>query len=313
MTSEEKANSQTNRKGTRDCTGEWQVGAHMGFSKQIYSTLKEAVAVKMRSVQFFMGSPQSYQRAKIDGNDIGLCKTYLENHQLNVFSHFPYLANLAGSVKTLAWQENREQDGKTKFVIHNLEYELGIIAKITEETGMQSGVVIHPGNYKDRAAGLAAIAKSIDRIKFPPNSKLLLENSAGKGVSLAVDLVELKTILDTVSDSQRPHLGICIDTCHAFDYGLFNPGKIDEVDRFFNDFANIIGMEYFSLLHLNDSCNCWRSKRDVHACLGQGHIWNEDMSSLVHLLDKCGEHNIPVVLETTPSDMQTIEVLNKLR
>ena len=80
---------------------------------------------------------------------------------MHVFSHFPFIANLAGSVKQLAWEGDSNQDYKTTVILRSLEYELGIISKF--KTG-RNGVVIHPGNFKDRKVGLAKIAETINKI-----------------------------------------------------------------------------------------------------------------------------------------------------
>jgi deoxyribonuclease-4 len=77
----------------------------------------------------------------------------------------------------------------------------------------------------------------------------------------------------------------------------------------FNDFDKLLGMDNFYLLHLNDSLASLGSKKDLHACLGEGSIWKHGFQSLVHLLNKCQSNNIPMVLETTDSDMLTIFAL----
>jgi deoxyribonuclease-4 len=276
----------------------YEIGAHTQFSGKIYETLCKSINLGMYSTQFFMGNPQSTNRAKILDKDIEDSKKLLKKFPLHVFSHFPYVSNLAGSVDSLAWQDNEVQNTKTLQVIKSLEYELSILSNFPS-----NGVVIHPGNFKDRDKGLKAISQSINKINFVENSKILLENSAGQGNSLATTFKEIKYIIDNVDSDKRKYIGVCIDTCHLFAYGDYDISKISEVDRMFSDFDNIIGMEYLKLIHLNDSETPFKSRRDRHACLERGYIWKNDNSSLIHLLKKCSMLKVPLVLETEIEDM----------
>jgi apurinic endonuclease APN1 len=284
------------------------VGAHTAFSGQICDTLWTSINYGMYTTQFFMGNPQSFNRAKISFSDIEECRKILSRFNLNVFSHFPYIANLAGSVSSLAWQGDKTTDDKTEKLLQTIQYELSVLSNFKT-----NGVVIHPGSFKDREKGLQAIATSINKIQFTPNSKLILENSAGQGTSLATTFTEIKTIIDLVDEDKRKHIGVCIDTCHIFAYGEYNIRETAEMERMFNEFEQIIGKEHLSLIHLNDSEEKFKSRKDRHACLGDGYIWRDDFSSLEFLLGKIKQDNIPTVLETHGIDMLTIGVLsNKL-
>lgn len=284
---------------------QWEVGAHSGFNGTISDTLWTSINYGMTATQFFLGSPYDYERAVISENDIDECNKILDRFPMKVFSHFPYIANLAGSTKSLAWQTDPSQDRKTKFVLKNIEYELNILAKLN------GGVVIHPGNFADKEKGLTAIAESINRINFPENSKLLLENAAGQGSSLATSFSQIKSIIDQVKDSS--HIYVCIDTCHIFACGEYDLRKISEVDRMFKEFDQTIGLDRLKLIHLNDSEIPFGKKVDEHACLGTGYIWTDNFDSLVHLLEKCKQIKVPAVLETHGIDMITLSLLNKQR
>jgi len=286
----------------------WSVGAHTGFAGKICDTLWTSVNYGMYTTQFFMGNPQGFDRAKISFDDIAESKKILAKYPMHVFSHFPYVANLAGSVASLAWNGDETQDSKTRHIIKSLEYELSVLSNF--DSG-RNGVVIHPGSFKDREKGLAAISKSINKINFTENSKLVLENASGQGSALATTFQEIKTIIDGVDESKQEHIGVCIDTCHLFAYGDYDLSKVSEIDRMFADFDDIIGLEYFTLLHLNDSETKLKGKVDRHACLGKGYIWGDSFASLKHLLDRCKSLDIPAVLETHGVDMITLAVLGE--
>jgi deoxyribonuclease-4 len=287
----------------------WDVGAHTEFCKCIYDTLKNSIFNSMYTTQFFLGSPKSFIRHKVTEEDMYKCLMILDRFPLHIFSHFPYVSNLAGSVKQLAWNGNKEQDIKTETIIKELEYELNIISKL-KNNGKKNGVVIHPGNYEDRKVGISTIAKSINKINFTKDSTLLLENAAGQGCSLATTFKEIKEIYDQIDKDKQKHIGVCVDTAHICGYGEYDLSKCSEVNRMFEEFNNIIGIEKFTLLHLNDSVVNLGSKRDCHACIGTGQIWKDDFTSLILLLDTCKNYKIPIVLETDRLDMFTLAKLS---
>ena len=280
----------------------WDVGAHTEFSKSIYNTIRKSIFLSMNVTQFFLGSPKSFSRHRTSEEDIDKSIKILKHFPLHVFSHFPYVANLAGSVKQLAWTGNKEQDNKTQNIIKELEYELNVISRLKSD-GKRNGVVIHPGNFENRKEGLSAIAKSINKINFKEGCTLLLENAAGQGCSLATTFKEIKDIYDQVDTNKQKYIGVCVDTAHICGYGEYDLSKCSEVKRMFEEFNDIIGIEKFTLLHLNDSLVNLGSKRDCHACIGTGTIWQNDFSSLILLLDICKKNGIPVMLETEQVDM----------
>jgi deoxyribonuclease-4 len=282
----------------------WDVGAHIGFSKTIFPSLGNAVSYGMVSCQFFMGNPRSLTRQKISPNDIIACKRLLKRFPMNVFSHFPYVASLCGSVKSLAWSGDSVQDGKTTHMIRQLEYELSILSNFNESGRV--GVVIHPGSHSNTNIGLKIIAQSINKINFTEGGKLLLENCAGEGTKLCKNFYEIKQIIDSVDTDKKKHIGVCVDTAHIWGQGDYDLRQVGEVDRMFEEFIETLGIEYFTLLHLNDSEVPLGTKKDRHACLGTGHIWSESFESLIHLLNLCKYHSIPMVLETHGSDMITL-------
>jgi len=281
----------------------WKTGCHTTFEKNIFDTLSSAVFYGMRATQFFMGNPKSFTRAKINQSDIKKSNLLLARFPTDVFTHYPYLANLAGTSKeSLAWDGDAEQDTKTTKLLKSISEEIQTISKLDSKN---SGVVVHPGAHKNKKGGLKAISTSINKIDFQGGNhcKLILENAAGQGKSLATTLEEIKSILDGVEEKKKPYVGVCIDTCHLFAYGEYDISKVEEVDRFFVDFNVLIGLEKLCLFHLNDSLEKLGSKMDRHAGLGTGHIWGKSTDSLVHLLNLCAEREIPVVLETSGLDM----------
>jgi len=281
----------------------WDVGIHTGFDKKIINTLRIAIQMGTYSTQFFMGNPKSYSRQRISDDDITESNRLLDRFPMNVFTHFPYIANLNGSVSSLAWNGDSKIDSITTIMLNELEYELNTISKLSSE---RSGVVIHPGCYPDRIVGLNTVAKSINKINFQGKTKLLLENCAGEGRKLCKNFKEFKIVYNSIESDKIKNVGFCVDTAHIWGEGEYDLRSIDEIKRMFNEFDNEIGIDNLTLIHLNDSLVPYGSKKDRHAVLGTGYIWGNDISSLLYLLDYCKEKKIPMILETECTSMSVL-------
>lgn len=288
-------------KSTRIYMQPWPAGAHIGFSAKIAPSVAESIAYGMYTTQFFMGNPKTYNRQKISKEDIENTRALLTKFPMNVFTHFPYIANLNGSVSSLAWNGDTAIDGKMRHMMKELEYELAVLSNFSDYGSC--GVVIHPGCFPNREKGLSTIATTINKLHFTGESKLILENCAGEGRKLCRDIEEIAAIFDELDEEVKNNVGVCIDTAHIWGQGDYDISKISEIDRLFTDFDKLLGMERFSLLHLNDSAVGFGSKVDRHESITKGNIWSKDSSSLIYLLNKCEKYNIPIVLETQPSDM----------
>jgi deoxyribonuclease-4 len=212
---------------------------------------------------------------------------------------------LNGSRDELAWNGSKRQDTKTNALILELQYELGILARLN------GGVVIHPGCYTDRIVGLKTIATTINKIDFPHNSTLILENCAGEGSKLCKNIQEFKIVLEAIDPDKQCHVKICIDTAHIWGQGDYDLRLIFEIDRLFDDIQSIIGIDKLALIHLNDSAVELGTKKDRHACIGTGYIWGKNVDALKHLLVRCKTCNIPIVLETYESDVEiTLQLIS---
>ena len=303
-------------------TMQWEAGSHIEFNGNISDSIRQAIEWGMYSAQIYLGSPQAYNRTSVTVDDMELSASMLCNFPTNLFIHTPVVYNLAGKKTSLAWDGNAEQDMITQRVVNGLQYELTVLSTILSgvDIPIKAGVVVHPGSYPDKQKGLETIAKTINKIEFVGEAKLLLENASGGGTKLATTFEEIRTIIDHVDPAKRKHIGVCVDTAHIYGFGSYDLRKVSEVDRMFQEFDDIIGAERFTLLHLNDS-QCSDEKRhdapfgsgkDCHQLLGHGYIWQNNYEPLSYLLNMCKIRGIPIILETHPCDMGTLLSLSKM-
>lgn len=156
-----------------------------------------------------------------------------------------------------------------------------------------AGVVLHIGSHQgrgwdhDRAQVISAIQEVLD--STPPESILLLENSAGQQGKIG-SLPQLHDLLSTIHDLR---LRVCLDTAHAFEAGYNLPAEAG-FTKFLNDIESTIGFAKIELLHLNDSKTPLGSGRDNHQNIGDGFIGSDGLSRLInhHKLA-----HLPLILE----------------
>ena len=129
---------------------------------------------------------------------------------------------------------------------------------------------------------------------------LVLENSAGSGWGLGVDIDELAGIASAVADAgvDPGRLAFCLDTAHAWGAG-FDLADPAATDAFLAEFDTRIGLERLVMLHLNDSRSERGSRLDRHEHLGAGRIGQQ---GIAHLLRHPGLAHAAYILETPGMD-----------
>ena len=84
---------------------------------------------------------------------------------------------------------------------------------------------------------------------------------------------------------------------------------VNDLDKVFEEFDGIIGLEKLYAVHLNDSKNPIGSHKDRHECIGKGNI---GFDALAAFINHSAVKGLPMVLET-PNELegykQEIELL----
>ena len=103
-------------------------------------------------------------------------------------------------------------------------------------------------------------------------------------------------------------ISVCFDTCHTHDAGYDVKQNFQQV---IDHFDQVIGINYISVFHVNDSKNMMGAKKDRHENFGFGHIGFDALMGVIYhdaFLD------IPKILETPyvdghPPYKQEIEMI----
>ena len=168
----------------------------------------------------------------------------------------------------------------------------------------------HPGSHLQKTEVsncLTTIAQSINFVLDKTKGvTAVIENTAGQGTNLGYIFEQVAEIISQVEDKSR--VGVCIDTCHTFTAG-YDLRVREEYERTWNKFGEMIGFNYLSGIHLNDSKKELGSRVDRHDNVGKGLIGIE-LFKMIMQDDRFNQ--IPIILET-PDETLWAEEIKLLR
>lgn len=281
-----------------------RLGAHISVAGGYGKALDYAESVGAECAQIFAKSPRQWRGAAIDPAAAARFRDDREARGFGpVFTHTAYLINPATSDPVL-----REKS----------------IAALADELVRGSllgaaGVVTHIGNDPDGdpAAAAARVGEAAVRAfelagGDECHTRLLLENTAGAGRTFGSTFEELGACLDAAGLPVE-RLGVCLDTCHAWAYGM----PVDSEAGWREVVAGIegcCGTGRLGLIHANDCLFDRGSKRDRHAWIGDGLIGREGFAAMMcmpQLSDVCVVTEMPG--EVPVKDSENIGRLKALR
>jgi deoxyribonuclease-4 len=131
-----------------------------------------------------------------------------------------------------------------------------------------------------------------------------LETTAGQGTNLGYRFEQLATIIDLVKDQKR--MAVCIDTCHLFAAG-YQITTEEGWEQTMSEFDRILGMNFVTAIHVNDSAKPFASRIDRHEHIGKGQI---GITAFRMLMNDPRFDRIPKILETEKDEQMTEDVEN---
>lgn len=236
--------------------------------------VERAQTIGANALQVFADNPTAWRRRAEPPRELPAFRERLVAHDIApVAIHAPYLINLAGPDETFF--------GRSVSILgHDLRAAPGFLARYFN---------IHIGSHMDTgvdvgvervAEGLRLALAEVD--DGPDSTMVVLENTAGSGYGLGVNVAELAAIAEALDGRGVPpeRVGYCLDTAHAWGAGVDLADPI-ATDRFLDDFDARIGLARLVMIHLNDSKAECGSRLDRHEHLGAGRI---GAAGLAHLL-----------------------------
>lgn len=256
--------------------------------------VERAAEVGASALQIFTDNPTAWRRRSAPPVELPAFRQRLTHHGIEpVAVHAAYLVNLAGpdpdlferSIEVLASDLRGAPSFGAQFVNVHIGSHRG--------AGVPDGI----RRVADGVARALAVAEdaAVDRAPM-----LVLENSAGSGWGLGVDIDELAAIADAIDARGVPpeRVGFCLDTAHAWGAGI-DIGEPDAIDAFLAAFHDRIGRHRLVMIHLNDSRAERGSRMDRHEHLGAGQI---GVRGFAHLLRHPWLTETTYILETPGMD-----------
>ena len=191
-----------------------RLGAHLSVASGLAAAVERASTIGATALQVFADNPTAWRRRPEppDGR-AGVPRAARRPGIGPVAIHAAYLVNLAGP-DPVAYERSIE------VLAHDLRTAPAFDAAFLN---------VHIGSHRDTsvAEGVGRLADGVARVLAdvddgPGSVRLVLENSAGGGYTLGVDLDELTAIADALAargiDDART--GFCLDTAHAWGAGI---------------------------------------------------------------------------------------------
>lgn len=254
------------------------LGAHLSSSGGFYKMGKAALAIGANTLQCFVRNPRGARAKSIDPDDLGKLRELMAEHRFGpIVAHAPYIMNPCS-----------KDEGIRQLAAEMMAGDLALMEHLPGNY-----YNFHPGSHVGQGVetGCRQIADMLDRVVKPEQQTMvLLETMAGKGSEVGGRFEELRAILDRVEVPDK--MGVCLDTCHVSDAGYDVAGRLDDV---LEEFDRIIGLDRLKAVHLNDSKNPPGSRKDRHACIGEGEI---GLEALARVVRHPALRDLPFCLET---------------
>ena len=267
-------------------------GAHTIDNGGIHMAVRRATRSGMRALQVFTAKPQFYNEKigvrpeRAERFRAALAESGIDGE--HVVAHAAYVLNTA-TAEADKWERAK----------------LGLAREVERALTLGIGAVcFHPGSAgaSPREEAIARIAACITYAltQHRGATRLLVENTAGAGRTMARTAEEVGAILSLVPKAVRDRTGYGLDTCHLFSSGYDIRQSREACTGVLDEFEDRTG-EPPSFFHLNDSAAALGSNRDRHVLIGAGEIGE---APFAWLLADARSRDIPLILETPQENME---------
>jgi len=272
-----------------------KIGAHVSVSGGVEMAPVNALGIGADAFALFTKNQRQWVAKPLSVESITLFKENCEKEGFDIryiLPHDSYLINLG----------HPDREGMEKSRAAFLDE-----MRRCELLGLKM-LNFHPGSHLNKIS----IEKCLDRIAESVNMTLdkttgvtaVIENTAGQGSNVGNEFWHLRYIIDKVEDKSR--VGVCLDTCHTYTAGY---DIVNEYDRVFTEFDEVVGRNYLCAIHLNDSKKPLGSRVDRHDSIGKGLI---GIDFFRRFMQDSRFDDMPVILET-PDDTIWRDEIKMLR
>lgn len=272
-------------------------GGHLSIAGGFHKALESAKLLEINAIQIHPSAPQRWNSSPYKpGVEDEFLRNLPSSGVKKIFFHGIYLINLANP-------DPKAQKLSQLSLINDLD----LCSRLRAD-----GVIFHVGSSKHEPDELKALALAADAVnaildESKNSSRLILEVSAGGGLTIGQRFEQLVEIFERVEKKDRIAVGL--DTQHLWASGYQLPEDLDNLLKLID---STVGSERLAAVHLNDSKTACGSRLDRHENLGDGLIGKD---RLLAVLNHPKLKEIPFILETPA--MKSIETavdeIKKLR
>ncbi len=268
-------------------------GAHVSASGGVYNAPLNAMEIGAKAFALFTKNQRQWSAKALDNKTIDLWFTNLEKSKIetkHILPHDSYLINLGHP------DSDAREKSLNSFIDEVQRCEILALDRLN----------FHPGSHLRKISVDECLDNIVESMNITLDKtrgvKLVLENTAGQGSNLGYKFEQLAYIIDKIEDKTR--VGVCIDTCHMFTAGYDIRTK-EAYDKTWDDFGKIVGFEYLSGMHINDSKPELGSRVDRHDSLGVGKI---GLDAFKFIANDPRMNDIPLILETIDESIWAKEI-----
>ncbi len=268
-------------------------GAHISASGGVENAPVNAYGIGAKAFAFFTKNQRQWVAPPLTQKSITAFRDNCEKlgyKPFQILPHDSYLINLGNP--------DPESLGRSRYSFNDE-------MKRCELLGLDR-LNFHPGSHLGKITEeqcLDLIAESVN-IALSKTSGVIavIENTAGQGTNLGYRFEHLKHIIDGVND--KPRIGVCIDTCHAFTSG-YDLSTASGFKKVFDEFERIVGFKYLKGMHLNESKKAFGTRVDRHDNLHKGELGDEVFRLI---MNDPRFDDMPLILETPEESLWAEEI-----
>ena len=265
-----------------------KLGFHVSISGSIDQSFDRAHAIGCTAFQLFTRNPRTWKSKPLEPAEVKAFRCKHRSSKIGpVFSHMPYLPNLASpdefiykkSVDALLEETERCSELGINYIVTHIGSHVG--------TGVKNGQT--------------RLIQALGRAADTRGPMILLENDSGSGSHMGSRFGDISDLIKEIGSTR---IGTCLDTCHAFAAG-YDLSTKEGLRSMLRELRKTIGFSKLKLVHLNDSVGGLGSGIDHHEHIGQGQIGEEGFRLI--LASQLTKR--PMVMET-PIDDRVMDVDN---
>ncbi len=274
------------------------LGCHVSISPKPVTAISQAKALGAQTIQIFTHNPRGWAFKLLNEAQMDDYRAAAADYGVSpIIAHSNYLINIASCDEQAEKSQaclKKELEYADAFGCAYLVLHMGSHVKRGRDVGM-----------KRMVANLTALEAEI----VAANTMICLENLSCSGSHLG-RLEDIKELLDSLPETIRHKMGVCIDTCHLHSSG-HDLSSEKACVKAFAAIEDTIGFESVKCMHVNDSKGECGSLVDRHDHLGSGTIGKPGFKAF---LNHPKLRDLPMILETPTDDRGGYEMdLKSLR